>query len=724
MNKTKIDFENCYGIKELKYEFDFSVKSTYVVYAPNGTMKTSFAKSFSDLSKNIESKDQVFGTRTTKREILNEAGIAIPAEEIFVVEPYNQAYKSGKMSTLLVNKTLKEKYDDIHATIDEKKEALLKEVKKQSGIKIEKIESTLSTSITTYPNEFFKSLLRVSEEVNDGSEPEYSDIEYSKIFTDKVIAFLGGTDIQEKLSEYISKYDDLLESSTYFKKGIFNHNNASVVAKNLKDNGFFKASHSVSLNTGTEKKEIATQEELDQLIQVEKDTILFDPELSAAFDKIDKKLKANQELRSFRDYLLLNPKILPELINLQGFQQKIWISYLKSNLDKFQELIKEYKIGKEEIEKIVVEARKEETNWRDVINIFNERFSVPFKLKVENQEDVILNSDGPNIQFEFFDSIGSTKVDENALLKILSNGEKRALYILNIIFEVEARKQESQQTLFVVDDIADSFDYKNKYAIIEYLRDISKGPLFKQILLTHNYDFFRTVSSRLDMFREHKLTTIKSDTDIKLIEVKYQNNPFNHWKNHLDNPAMLIASIPFVRNLFEFTGDTENEARLTSLLHIKDDSSSIKIADLQEIYRGILKDKPGLILPSPTDSIIDVIYATTETIMSKTAEQIELEDKIVLAIAIRLKAEEFMIKQIDDQVFVDSIVKNQTSSLFRKYSEKFNEEISIIKLLDQVNLMTPENIHVNSFMYEPILDMSNNNLKSLFTKIKQLNVSS
>lgn len=724
MIKTKIDLENCYGIKKLEYEFDFSAKSTYVVYAPNGTMKTSFAKTFSDLSKNIDSKDQVFDSRQTKREIVDEANGPIPSEGVFVIEPYNQSYKSGRMSTLLVNKTLKEKYDDIHSTINEKKEILLKEIKKQSGLKIDKIESTLSTSITTYPNEFYKSLLRVVEEVNDGTDPQFSNLNYSKIFTDKVIAFLAGPDIQSELAEYIRKYDALLESSTYFKKGVFNHNNASVIAKNLKDNGFFKAEHSVSLNTGSDRKEIATQEELEELIQVEKNTILLDPELTAAFDKIDKKLKANQELRNFRDYLLSNPVIISELINIQGFQQKIWISYLKSNLSKFQELITEYKVGKEEIEKIVVEAKKEETNWRNVINIFNERFSVPFKLRVENQEDVILNSDGPNIQFEFFDSIGSAKVNENDLLKILSNGEKRALYILNIIFEVEARKQEEQETLFVVDDIADSFDYKNKYAIIEYLKDISIDPLFNQILLTHNYDFFRTVSSRLDMEREHKLTTLKSSTDIKLIEVKYQNNPFSHWKNNLDKPSMLIASIPFVRNLFEFIGDTANESRLTSLLHIKDDSNTLKISDLQTIYREILKDKPGLVLPSPTDTIIDVIYSTTEMVMAKTAEQIELEDKIVLAIAIRLKAEEFMIDKINDQNFVNSITKNQTSTLFRKYSELFSDQIGIVKLLDQVNLMTPENIHVNSFMYEPILDMSNDNLKALFTRVKQLNVSS
>ena len=34
--------------------------------------------------------------------------------------------------------------------------------------------------------------------------------------------------------------------------------------------------------------------------------------------------------------------------------------------------------------------------------------------------------------------------------------------------------------------------------------------------------------------------------------------------------------------------------------------------------------------------------------------------------------------------------------------------------------MTPENIHLNSFMYEPILDMSNHHLKELFKKVNGL----
>lgn len=76
-------------------------------------------------------------------------------------------------------------------------------------------------------------------------------------------------------------------------------------------------------------------------------------------------------------------------------------------------------------------------------------------------------------------------------------GEKRALYILQILFEIEARK--GQDIILIFDDISDSFDYKNKYAIIEYFYDIKAATNFKSIVMTYNFDFYKTLGSRLGL---------------------------------------------------------------------------------------------------------------------------------------------------------------------------------------------------------------------------------
>jgi len=716
MNTLKVNLKNCYGIKKLEEDFDFSQCNTFSIYAPNGVMKTSFAKTFKDLSDDVPSKDLIFPNRETTREIKKENGSDISSSQVFVVEPYNENFNSEKMSTLLVNKELKSKYDEIHIKIDEEKDRLLKELKTLSGLRSE-IEEEISKTFTNTDDKLFISFARVEKEVLDSSVPEFSDISYQTIFNDKVVKFLETKDFKQKVSEYIKKYEELIDASKYFKKGVFNHNNATVIAKSLVDNGFFDAKHTVSLNSEDGGNEIKTKEELEKVIEEEKNTILNNPVLAKAFEEIDSKLKANKELRDFRDYLLGNMKILPELENIASFKQKIWISYLKDQKELYKIFLEEYQKGEDELGKIIEQAKKEETNWREVIDIFNDRFAVPFQLIVQNQDDVILKSSAPTIAFIFKDVDEETSVKKPELLQALSSGEKRALYILNIIFEIEARKNDTHDTVFIIDDIADSFDYKNKYAIIEYLKDISNEDNFYQIILTHNFDFFRTIESRFNIPYNHCLFVEKTDIEVKINNAEYIRNPFSYWKDHLDDDKKLIASIPFVRNLIEYTKDSNDDSfkELTSLLHIKSDTGSVTKKSLEDIYNEVFPNL-NLTLDEYDKNVKDLIFELANDCLTST-EGINLENKILLSIAIRLKAEEFIFSKITDKSEPSA---NQTRELFKRFVDEFSgqtQEIKNIKLLEQVNLMTPENIHVNSFMYEPILDMSDIHLKKLYTEL-------
>jgi len=688
-------------------------------------MKTSLAQVFQDLSKDTLSEDRIFKNRITKRIIKDENNIDIGKDQVFVIEPYNQDYKSTKISTLLVNKELKDRYDNIYRDINDKKEILLKELRSLSGLKKDS-EEIFSNDIAQNPNDFYLAISYIQKDVLDGKESNLSKIGYSKIFNEKVMALLESQDLREKLAEYIKTYDMLVSSSMFFKKGVFNHNNASEIAKNLKENGFFKANHSIFIsvkeNEKNTKMEIKTEADLEKVIQKEKEAILKDTTLAKAFDEIDKKLK-NKELRELRDYLEQNRDALIELYDLSSFKKKIWVAYLIKNNEKYNNLMAVYSNGKREIEEIITQAKREETKWQEVIDIFNERFLVPFKVKMENQGDVILKSEAPNIKFEFInhENDKNVMIEEKVLWDILSTGEARALYILNIIFEVEARKKAKQETLFIVDDIADSFDYKNKYAIIEYLNDISKENYFYQIILTHNFDFFRNVSSRLNIQKEGKLHITKTSVKLELVRERYTFDPFRQWKENLNsNNEMLIASIPFLRNLARYCGFEDHYNILTKLLHLKSDTNAITVGHLERSIKEILRDERMPLLQGHDRVVKNLIYDTAGNIYNDAEEVIELEKKVVLSIAIRLKMEEFLIKEINDDVFVSSIDINQTIKLINKYKEKFPENKKIIKLAERVNLMTPENIHINSFMYEPLLDMSGYQLKELFKKVSDI----
>lgn len=465
---------------------------------------------------------------------------------------------------------------------------------------------------------------------------------------------------------------------------------------------------------------------MNEILQEEQNKVFQNPELKEKFSKVDKKL-TTKETQVFRDFISVHQALLPEYKDVKSFKKKLITSYLQLHQSSWDDLVSTYKSNQEKVEYIVDQARQQETIWKSVVDIFNKRFSVPFKLRVDNQDDVILNNAAPSIEFDFDDGRGGQqKVKHETLLDTLSQGEKRALYILNVLFEIEAKKNSGAPVLIVIDDIADSFDYKNKYAIVEYLRDIAQVSHFYLLILTHNFDFHRIVGGRIigsrnRVARQRRMLATKTSTEININPEKYQNDVFVAWKAGLCwNESYMLASIPFVRNLAEYCGHGAHYLTLTSLLHLKINSQNITVQNLQDIYRAVLVDKPDLILPDSASNVINKIFQKADELSRDAHESPDLESKVIVAMAIRLKAEQFMIAQINDQIFVDGIESNQTRALFDKYVELFPREREIIRLLDQVNLMTPENIHLNSFMYEPILDMSAHRLYSLYNEVKQL----
>ena len=117
--------------------------------------------------------------------------------------------------------------------------------------------------------------------------------------------------------------------------------------------------------------------------------------------------------------------------------------------------------------------------------------------------------------------------------------------------------------------------------------------------------------------------------------------------------------------------------------------------------------------------MIDIIQHEADECL-KACDGINLENKIVLSIAIRIAAEKFMVEKINDAKFVASIDSNQTPRLLAKFKELFSGDVDTIKTIQRVVLMTPENIHLNSFMYEPILDMSDEHLRKLYQDVLAL----
>lgn len=721
MKKLSVDLENCYGIQELHTQFDFSENTVYAIYAPNGAMKSSLAETFKDVADDVPSKDRVFPARVCSRRIVDENGDDVPKGSVLVVRTYDESFgHTEKTSTLLVDAKLRTEYEQLHVDIDKAKAALLKALKAQSSTRKD-VESELSSTFTKSGDQFEVALNRVKSELLAQTDAPFADIRYDRVFDDKVVALLGKEDVKTAIADYVTKYNELLAASTYFKRGTFNYYNASTIARSLADNGFFAAKHSVRLNAD-ESLEITSVGQLEDLIAKEKEGISNDADLRKKFAELGKLMEKNNNVREFQAYLEERDDILPKLVNIEGFREEVWKSYLKACIDLYLDVIEKYAVAEKRKKEIEDEAREQQTLWEQVINIFNSRFYVPFTLIAKNRTSVILGEESMLVLgFVFTDRDETAEVDKKSLMAVLSSGERKALYILNVIFEIEARKKAEQDTIFVIDDIADSFDYRNKYAIIQYLKEIAQEPNFSQVLLTHNFDFFRTVHSRFVPYY-HCLMAFRNDKGVlTLRQAEGIKNIFvNDWKgNFFKDPRKRFASIPFIRNLIEYTKGEDDAAyvKLTSVLHWKAGSAAVSEADLDALFRDVFGDQ-GSWADGTTSVIDDVMVEATACLTADDGSN--FENKIVLSIAVRIAAEQFMIEKIGDPEFVKTITTNQSAQLFEKYRGLPSAEDHAVEVIESVMLMTPENIHLNSFMYEPILDMSDEHLRKLYGEVLKL----
>lgn len=733
MNKLKIELQHCYGIKKLNHEFDFSGCRTYVVYAPNGVMKTSFAKTLKAIAGEKENPcDQMDDTLISIYNFfIDDSSDQISPKEICVVEPYNEkAFNSeDKILTLLADEKTRKEYLVIYDEIESLKKGIIASLKKISGSGNYEAEITESFSYLKKKNifEIFDTIL---DDIK--SSKESFDFKYNNVFdpSGKVKRFLEEN--IDSLREYIEKYESLITQSNFFsknKESIFGTTEAKNLSIALDGDNYFVAGHKLLLK---ERGEIREQKNFSDILNEEIEKIYNDVSLKETFAKIDKALDANQELKAFKKVIEKDKSILPRLVDYDAFRRDVWFSFLKKIEVGLESLVDLYNKKKIDLEKIIQKARDKQSEWEDAIDEFENRFiDMPFTIEIKNKADAVLNDIAPAIDIQY----KGKKVERKKLIEnILSQGEKRAFYILNVIFEIKSRQLQNKKTLFIIDDIADSFDYKNKYAIVEYLNDLSKEDNFCSIILTHNFDFYRTITSRLDIPRNNKLHAIKLPNETRLIPEVYQKAPFITWQNCMracqyydktytcdDAKKHIVALIPFVRNLIEYSSSTDSSTAygddfnaLTCLLHHKDSTLNITFGDLKKIYKiHLSKDDFD-------SSIVDSDIVYNEIINLATCigdEEFNLENKIILAMVIRYKAEEYMWSKIVNK---DPISGHQTRELFKRYKKDFKDNANhkeIIKTLESVNIMTPENIHLNSFMYEPILDMGIDELKSLYNKV-------
>ena len=722
MEVLSIKLRNCYGIQSLDYKFDFKIKKTekkaFAIYAPNGLMKTSFTRTFEKLSQGKNAEEERYN-RTSVAEILVE-GSQIPKQAIYVLKSEIDIQEdSPAITDILVNPEHKSRYDAILVDLEKQKIKLIGALQKTSGTPKKDIERTLTEDIGLPV--FSDCIEMLNQRTSTISGPQFT---YSTIFDPKAIEVLESKEFISDAKEFNNRYQELFsQEGTIYQKGIFNPAKAEVSFTTLDKQGFFNGGHRLQLRGDVDS---IGKNELDERLK-----------------KIHSRIDEDEKLKKLRSHLAKNiqTQALTELIenlpitdvddllervkseNRREFRIDLWTYYVQ-NSQETNSYLELFEQTRDEVSQIESEAAKAAPRWTKAVTLFNDRFvDMPFSLSVANQARAALGKEKAKLRFTFKD--GEDKVEwSRSEIKTLSQGEKRALYLLNFIFEVEARAQSGEVTLFIIDDVADSFDYKNKHAIIQYLEDLTCNPNFYQIILTHNFDFFRSLSNNF-VNRDKCLMANRNIDSVSLSKADGVKNYFiGILKEKINkNPRIMCATIPFTRNLIEYikSEDDEDYKQLTCLLHWKENTQSITLAEYFDIYNRLF----GTTHVGSEVPIYNILHEQAHLIANEPNQAgLNLEDKVLLSIATRMRTEEFLIRKIrlicnDENYWCTS--KNQFGYLIKKYTEL--EPLSpSLRTLEKVSITVSSNIHLNSFMYEPILDLTIDHLINLYNEVEQLSL--
>lgn len=692
----------------------FGEKNNNFVYASNGTFKTSFSDGLSKIFNNEKIVPLFKNDEGTTYNIEIDSTKYTENEQIDVEKIKFIKFEKKLVLDIKIDKNLLSLVSiDLNKLIDKKNEILLetkphlyKLFNKNSLARLKEgdIDLLLKECDINFDNKFIDKIKPLLK--NYKYDPDLEKIEYKKIFNDKTIGILQDKDFVGDIEKYNDQIKKALDKTdkTIFNNG-FTLNGLATVIEISKKEKYFDAGHKLFINNDSYSLESVEKLKEDQIREIY-DSV----DKKKSFDLIFDRFNKNKSLKDFIAYVTTNKAIvLPYLQDPNSLKQKMILNCLYNHADDIKLIEDKLVITKELDDKIQKETININTKWDDIIRIFNERFfSCGFSINIENIEDVKKdNTTQPSIQIK--NKYGANIDDSNK--QRLSTGEKRCFYILQLILEFQ-RLLDNEKLIIVLDDIIDSFDYKNKYAIIEYLRDMINDVQEAKInifVLTHNFDFFKNCHN---LFNDKgKFYIAKNNKGV--INLENANDSFfknyGFFKEHKKDKTIksIIFAIPFLRNIEELTGEKNNDNEkyktLCKYLHYRAETKYITLEEIKNILLCDAKIEINNI--DLTNNYLDEIVKEIREILSNNKlSETSFMEKIILSIFLRIFNERFIYNKLLEQKIKIDIQKHW--SCIGKYKEqKHFFSADEISLIEKINIIAPSFIHINAFMYEPLIDI-------------------
>lgn len=695
---------NTYGIKKLSVNFK-SDKILYqsLIYSRNGTFKTSFSRALNNLSTGNSEDiiDRITGAKSSiKIDFVDDNNSVISndctdkfivfSRELYEKENIQLSNYNHELMLLTIDKESKERLlqlmnDSINRIID-----TLKKLLKKIGLNFEKSIYVLTGKEYTNLNfEDFDLLFKYIEEIQ---VEDISKINLKNLFQ-KAYEPIDNDNFKDAASNYVTIFNRRLNEEI-FDDG-FNDSNCLSFLEEINKNGYlsFDKKRGIILNG----KEYYKSDDIKTVFVEAIRRVSSDPNVLFANRELVKSMGNSAEAKRLQiqfsdDPLLINQLSLGKKKIIAIALKKVFLE-----LDEFKFIIEQ---TKRVYGDIILNAKEKQSDFENAIRIYKNRFNPIFDISIVNKTESLLGENVPILKFNHKSNF-EVDMSESEIRNILSSGEKTALNIVGFIVEYEANKKNNP--ILVMDDLVETFDYANRHAFIEYINDlvINKTSV---IILTHNFEFFRTLSSRIP-----KLDTLSAFSKNGHVYIE-ENRKLNFDIKRvfeINNIRQFIFAIPFLREVKSMLGEDTNI--LNNCLHYKEETKNLTIGSIKQVF-------PSIVFNDNVDNnYLKTLYEVSDSIVIDN--QYDIIPKMILSIACRLKIEELIIG--NDFTLIENITSNQLSQLRDKYQNELN--VKMLELIDRVQISTPEFIHCNSFMYEPLVDIPGDYLLELYNDLKIFN---
>lgn len=524
---------------------------------------------------------------------------------------------------------------------------------------------------------------------------DISEINIKKIYQ-KAYDIVDQSEFQSKISNYIQILENKINAQLFDKN--FNENNCLQFINNVDKAKYLSETKSRGLFL--KDKVYYDIDEVKKIFEEEIKKISKDPEIIEQSKEITKLMGTAKESEFLKESIQKNPLFVKQL---SAGRKNILLSYLKSSSIDYNYWLEVVKKAKKELNNVLKIAQDKQTNFERAIEIYKNRFHPIFDIKIVNKAESMLGIKTPTITF-YHNRYCEIPVSETKLSQILSSGEKTTLNILKFIVEYENCKK--YHPFIILDDIVETFDYSNRYAFMEYINDLVNLDV-PTIVMTHNFEFYRTVSKRIPKLRK----SVASANSNGVVDIQTNNRINKNMENVLkcSNIYDFFCAIPYLREIKTIL--LEDTKTLDSCLHYKENTSKLQIKDI--------------LLQFPSNAIKSLKIDENDIYMEKLFEiadnlsgfdDFDIVKKTILSLSCRLLIERKIIA--NNFNLLTNINTNQTAQLLDLYGEKLFPNVK--KYLEAVQLSTPEFIHANAFMYEPLIDINGKYLFELYNQIKKI----